>query len=490
MKASGSASGAGAGAEASGAWGDGGDGAGADVDAGAGAGVGAGAGAGGTIVDIARSHLEFGIITKDEFEHIASTHSRGRTAEQDEASTVDRTATQAEEDRATVDESSVFAGADMDSLAATLAAELPDPGKEKDILAGLCARMSQNDPTYTELRLVNNKHLDTLPAAERNAVFHEFCQALQKNPHVTSVVVVNSGGTDALAEAMAGVLKVNGSVKAVNLESNNIWEKGMVALAEAVGLSATLAELRLSNQRNPMSTKAIEAFVEAVEGNGVTHVCALGTSHMRDKAMQTRLGRALSSNLDGVRLARHAASVDANLAGTRLTGVQERINALPTCTDGELDLHGSALFRQMAPHWQEQRFCARLAGNLTITVLDLSALALRDEFCVEFAEHVLQPSTKLREIKLSDNAFTGKGVVAVVKALVATQATKAKLSNQKNPLGAAAAAELLLVLATPSALTTLELDWRATDQRSAAQRHLSRNSSVSARSGRPEQPLR
>eukprot|EP00729_Bicosta_minor_P008751 gene8751-3512_t len=362
--------------------------------------------------------------------------------------------------------------AKMEQMVETVGAMVPDTQAAAKELEDLIARVEKDsDASLTEFRVVNNGSLANLKVVDRDATFKQIGSALVKSKHVTDITITNSGGNDALAIEMAEVIKTNTTVLRLNMESNGIEEAGMLALANALAVSG-LQELRLSHQKKSIATSALELFVAAVEGNKVTTVCSLG---MRDKSLDYRLNRALASNLDAVRAARHASNVSAGAFKPKLTAMQLRIEALPASMETKLVLPDDVQFKQLPTKWQEEIFCEKLAASTTVAILDLAGVGLKDEFCTAFAEHVLKAGTQLREINLSRNEFSGAGITAIAEALAGTAVQKIKLNNQKKSLSADAEAAMVAASLANKNLVTINLDWRSTQHRNAAEGHLMRN---------------
>jgi hypothetical protein len=114
------------------------------------------------------------------------------------------------------------------------------------------AHMSSNDSSFVELRLVNNGSLAAQPGSDRDATFRRIARALTKSTTVKDIAIINCGGTDALASALAAVVEQNSNIQTLNLESNGVEEAGLLSLAAALRTSKTLKELRLMHQKKRM----------------------------------------------------------------------------------------------------------------------------------------------------------------------------------------------------------------------------------------------
>lgn len=104
-------------------------------------------------------------------------------------------------------------------------------------------RVRNNDPDMTEVN-VNNSDCIT------NEVLVRFAEALEFNTVVRVFALANTRADDHVAFAIAIMLKANKTITSLNLDSNHITGKGILAIFRALLQNNTLTELRFHNQRH------------------------------------------------------------------------------------------------------------------------------------------------------------------------------------------------------------------------------------------------
>uniref|UniRef100_H3DMB1 Leiomodin-2 n=1 Tax=Tetraodon nigroviridis TaxID=99883 RepID=H3DMB1_TETNG len=97
-----------------------------------------------------------------------------------------------------------------------------------------------------ELREVNLNNIDNI--SQETLV--RFAEALRTNTHVRVFSLANTRADDTVALAIAKMLKENSSITSLNVESNFVTGKGVMALVQALPGNNTLTELRFHNQRH------------------------------------------------------------------------------------------------------------------------------------------------------------------------------------------------------------------------------------------------
>lgn len=83
---------------------------------------------------------------------------------------------------------------------------------------------------------------------------------------ITAILVQGQGDTAAMAQAVAGALEVNDSVKTIALYGNDLDDVAVVALAEAIKVNKTLGYMSLEDNRN-LGDVAVVALAEAIKVN-------------------------------------------------------------------------------------------------------------------------------------------------------------------------------------------------------------------------------
>ncbi|EFB26779.1 hypothetical protein PANDA_002556, partial [Ailuropoda melanoleuca] len=104
-------------------------------------------------------------------------------------------------------------------------------------------RVKNNDPEMTEVN-VNNSDCIT------NEILVRFTEALEFNTVVKVFALANTRADDHVAFAIAIMLKANKTITSLNLDSNHITGKGILAIFRALLQNNTLTELRFHNQRH------------------------------------------------------------------------------------------------------------------------------------------------------------------------------------------------------------------------------------------------
>ncbi|XP_054990637.1 leiomodin-3 [Sorex araneus] len=121
-------------------------------------------------------------------------------------------------------------------------------GNQTDLDASL-RRVRQNDPDMTELNLNN---IENIP----KEMLLDFVNAMKKNKHVKTFSLANVGADENVAFALANMLRENRSITTLNIESNFITGKGIVAIMRCLQFNETLTELRFHNQRHMLGHHA------------------------------------------------------------------------------------------------------------------------------------------------------------------------------------------------------------------------------------------
>lgn len=114
-----------------------------------------------------------------------------------------------------------------------------DKSRTKEGLAELEAlvdKVAKNDATLFEINLTGNATLALMERPNREKLLERLVQAIAKNTHVTSILLVNCGVEDASVVPLAKVLANNAVVVTLSLESNNVGavrERGQTRTSRA-----------------------------------------------------------------------------------------------------------------------------------------------------------------------------------------------------------------------------------------------------------------
>ncbi|XP_008701352.2 leiomodin-3 [Ursus maritimus] len=123
------------------------------------------------------------------------------------------------------------------------------PSGNQTDLDGSLRRVRQNDPDMKELNLNN---IENIP----KEMLLDFVNAMKKNKHVKTFSLANVGADENMAFALANMLRENRSITTLNIESNFITGKGIVAIMRCLQFNETLTELRFHNQRHMLGHHA------------------------------------------------------------------------------------------------------------------------------------------------------------------------------------------------------------------------------------------
>ncbi|XP_068110052.1 leiomodin-3 [Hyperolius riggenbachi] len=107
----------------------------------------------------------------------------------------------------------------------------------------------KNDPNVTEVNLNN---IENIP----KEMIVDFVNALKKNKHVKTFSMANVGADENIAFTLANMLRENRSITTLNIESNFITGKGIVAIMRCLQFNEYLTELRFHNQRHMLGHHA------------------------------------------------------------------------------------------------------------------------------------------------------------------------------------------------------------------------------------------
>ncbi|KAM5147785.1 leiomodin-3 [Mantella aurantiaca] len=107
----------------------------------------------------------------------------------------------------------------------------------------------KNDPNIKEVNLNN---IENIP----KEMLIDFVNAMKKNKHVKTFSMTNVGADENIAFALANMLRENRSIATLNIESNFITGKGIVAIMRCLQFNEYLTELRFHNQRHMLGHHA------------------------------------------------------------------------------------------------------------------------------------------------------------------------------------------------------------------------------------------
>lgn len=110
-------------------------------------------------------------------------------------------------------------------------------------------KIGRNCPSVTEVNLNN---IENIP----KEMLLDYVNALKRNKHVKTFSIANTGVDENIAFNLANMLRENRSITTLNIESNFITGKGIVAIIRCLQFNETLTELRFHNQRHMLGHHA------------------------------------------------------------------------------------------------------------------------------------------------------------------------------------------------------------------------------------------
>ncbi|XP_020863223.1 leiomodin-3 [Phascolarctos cinereus] len=121
-------------------------------------------------------------------------------------------------------------------------------------------RVRKNDPEVKELNLNN---IENIP----KEMLLDFVNAMKKNKHIKTFSLANVGADENVAFALANMLRENRSITTLNIESNYITGKGIIAIMRCLQFNETLTELRFHNQRHMLGHHAEMEIARLLKAN-------------------------------------------------------------------------------------------------------------------------------------------------------------------------------------------------------------------------------
>ncbi|XP_030212851.1 leiomodin-3 [Gadus morhua] len=123
------------------------------------------------------------------------------------------------------------------------------PSGNETNLESTLDKMRNNNPSVTEVNLNN---IENIP----KVMLLEYVNALKKNRFVKTFSIANTGVDENIAFNLANMLRENRSIVTLNIESNFVTGKGIVAIIRCLQFNETLTELRFHNQRHMLGHHA------------------------------------------------------------------------------------------------------------------------------------------------------------------------------------------------------------------------------------------
>ncbi|NXY87115.1 LMOD3 protein, partial [Alcedo cyanopectus] len=121
-------------------------------------------------------------------------------------------------------------------------------------------KVRKNNPEVKELNLNN---IENIP----KEMLIDFVNAMKKNKNIKTFSLANVGADDNVAFALATMLRENRSITTLNIDSNFISGKGIVAIMRCLQYNETLTELRFHNQRSMLGHQAEMEIARLLKAN-------------------------------------------------------------------------------------------------------------------------------------------------------------------------------------------------------------------------------
>jgi len=184
-------------------------------------------------------------------------------------------------------------------------AEIPEPDKKENLgnwMIWMVHRAHLDDPTLAKFDFTNLQ----MPAGHiEPRISPKLAEAMSWNSHITSLLLPNTNLGAKEGGVLAESISKNGALKVLNVDSNFLGQPEMESLANAVGTSKTIEEVRVNNMHGFMMGKTtIEAWANAVKANPM--VCKLGLT-ISDPHYRNEIDRSIMRNGDEARKRRVAA---------------------------------------------------------------------------------------------------------------------------------------------------------------------------------------
>ncbi|XP_060899256.1 leiomodin-1 [Labrus mixtus] len=190
------------------------------------------------------------------------------------------------------------------------AKEEEEEEEDSSMFDELMEQVRSNDPSLAELNVNNSEVIKT-------KTLIEFAEALHKNDHVKKFALANCRADDHVAYAIAGTLRANKTITSINVDSNHLTGKGILALIQALQYNSTLTELRFQNQRHICGGKTEMEMTKILKEN--TTLLKLGY-HFELAGPRMTTTNILSRNMDRQRQKRLQEQKQAQANGEKKGG--------------------------------------------------------------------------------------------------------------------------------------------------------------------------
>ncbi|XP_061113341.1 leiomodin-3 [Conger conger] len=169
------------------------------------------------------------------------------------------------------------------------------PSGNETNLDSTLGKIRNNNPAVKDVNLNN---IENIP----KEMLVDYVNALKKNKHVTTFSIANTGADENIAFTLANMLRENRSITTLNIESNFITGKGIIAILRCLQFNETLSELRFHNQRHMLGHHAEMEVARLLKANNT--LLKIGY-HFEVPGPRMVVTNLLTRNLDRQRQQRH-----------------------------------------------------------------------------------------------------------------------------------------------------------------------------------------
>ncbi|XP_015506413.2 leiomodin-1 [Parus major] len=217
-------------------------------------------------------------------EEKASALKKSKADEKDESQAEAEKAEKVEEKQ----EAKAGAGSSPSKPSSSSSADQAKDDEASSIFDELIEKVKNNDAEVTEVNVNNSDCIN-------NETLVRFTEALEFNTVVKVFALANTRADDHVAFAIAIMLKSNKVLTSINLDSNHITGKGILAIFRALLQNNTLTELRFHNQRHICGGKTEMEIAKLLKEN--TTLLKLGY-HFELAGPRMTVTNLLSRNMD------------------------------------------------------------------------------------------------------------------------------------------------------------------------------------------------
>ncbi|XP_039566808.1 leiomodin-1 [Passer montanus] len=217
-------------------------------------------------------------------EEKASAVKKSKADENDKSQTEAEKAEKVEEK----EEAKAAAGSSPSKSSSSSSADQAKDDEASSIFDELIEKVKNNDAEVTEVNVNNSDCIN-------NETLVRFTEALEFNTVVKVFALANTRADDHVAFAIAIMLKSNKVLTSINMDSNHITGKGILAIFRALLQNNTLTELRFHNQRHICGGKTEMEIAKLLKEN--TTLLKLGY-HFELAGPRMTVTNLLSRNMD------------------------------------------------------------------------------------------------------------------------------------------------------------------------------------------------